>query len=285
MGTNNPGENYMNTSMTGVGKLSRKLLTVAVIGVATSLAHAQSLNTSTTGPNNVYIEQIGNTNTITIQQVGASNNVGGIAGTTITTDGSGVTTWNPTAPTSINYATVNGSNNTVADTQTGQGNTAQYNIKGNNNTYNSTVTGDNNNTYLQIGDVGNPTNLRNVVNETITGSNNQSLQKLIGSDINSSLSVTGGYNQVTENLLSSKGSSTIGITGSNNILYSEQTDVAGANGHSLTQTVTGSYNSITTQQQGSIDTTVNIATTGDHNTVTVRTSSATIINPLTASAR
>lgn len=272
----------MKTSMTGVGKLSRKLLTVAVFGAFVSMVQAQNVST---GPNNVYIEQIGNTNTITIQQVGASNNVGGIAGTTIATDSNGVTTWNTTAPTSINYGTVNGSNNTVAVTQTGQSNTAQYNIKGNNNTYNSTVTGDNNNTYLQIGDTSNPTNLRNTVNETITGSNNQSLQKLVGSDINSTLSVTGSYNQVTQNLLSSKGTSGITIAGSNNILYSEQTDVAGSDGHALVQSVTGSYNSITTQQQGSIDTTVNIATIGDHNTISVRTSSATIINPLTAAAR
>jgi hypothetical protein len=47
----------------------------------------------------------------------------------------------------------------------------------------------------------------------------------------------------------------------------------------------GDYNSITTQQQGFNDTTVNIKTTGDHNTITVRTSSTSIVNPVSAIAR
>jgi hypothetical protein len=248
-------------------------------------AQAQSVNNTATGPNNVYIEQIGNTNTITIQQVGGANNVGGVAGTTVTTDTNGVTTWNATAPSGSNYGTIRGSNNTVGVTQTGSSNSAQYNIRGNNNSYSSTVTGDSNTTFLQIGTSSSATNLRNSVTEVITGSGNQTLQKIVGNDVYSSLTITGGNNQVTQNLLSSKGSSNIAITGGNNIMYAEQTDVAGANGHSLTTMVAGDYNSIVTQQQGTIDTTVNIRNTGDHNTITVRTSSATIINPLTAAVR
>jgi hypothetical protein len=50
-------------------------------------------------------------------------------------------------------------------------------------------------------------------------------------------------------------------------------------------TTTGDYNSTTVQQQGFNDTTVNIATTGSHNTITVRTSSAAIASPATAIAR
>jgi hypothetical protein len=48
---------------------------------------------------------------------------------------------------------------------------------------------------------------------------------------------------------------------------------------------TGDFNSITTQQQGFNDTTVNILTTGSHNTITVRTSSSAIVGPNTAIAR
>ena len=48
---------------------------------------------------------------------------------------------------------------------------------------------------------------------------------------------------------------------------------------------TGGYNSITTQQQGTNDTTVNIQTTGSNNTITVRSSNSTIASPVSAIAR
>ena len=47
--------------------------------LAMSLSFA-ALATDATGPNKVYIEQVGNSNLITIEQVGGTNNVGGIAG-------------------------------------------------------------------------------------------------------------------------------------------------------------------------------------------------------------
>jgi hypothetical protein len=62
-------------------------------------------------------------------------------------------------------------------------------------------------------------------------------------------------------------------------------DAAGANGHYLKQVVAGDFNSVTTQQQGSNDTTVDIRATGSHNTITVRTSSSTIASPATAIVR
>jgi hypothetical protein len=55
--------------------------------------------------------------------------------------------------------------------------------------------------------------------------------------------------------------------------------------HGLTVNTTGDYNSITTQQQGSNDTTVDIKTTGSNNTITVRSSNSAIISPVSAIAR
>jgi hypothetical protein len=87
-------------------------------------------------------------------------------------------------------------------------------------------------------------------------------------------------------LKSSNGISDISITGGGNKLDIEQFDASGANGHYLKQIISGSSNSVMTQQQGTNDTTVDIKTTGDNNTITVRTSSAsTITNPRTAVAR
>ena len=83
-------------------------------------------------------------------------------------------------------------------------------------------------------------------------------------------------------LLSSSGTSNIDINGNSNVLFTEQTD---AGVHTLTLNVIGGFNSITTQQQGNNNTDVNLTITGTNNTTTIRTSSTTIVNPMTAVAR
>lgn len=240
--------------------------------------------TGITGPNNVYIEQIGNTNLITIEQVGNANNVGGVTNQSLSVDSSNVTTLVPSAPSSTNYATITGSSNQITMFQTGGANSAQYSIFGSHNDYTTTVIGDNNQTFLSIGVLGSP-NVHDSVTESITGSNNLSIQKLLGDYITSNLILSGSYNQSTQYLYSTNGTSTINVTGDNNVLISEQKDSAGITGHTLIEYIIGNYNSIVTQQQGSTDTNINITTTGDHNTITVRSSNSTIVNPLTAVAR
>ena len=222
------------------------------------------------GPNKVFIEQIGSHNTVTIEQVGTANLVGGVA--------SG-------GPTSSNYGTITGSNNTLALTQTGDTNKAQYNLLASDSFYTSNILGSSNETKLTIGDLTNATNLRVNVTETVTGDQNKLIQNVIGSDIISNVTLTGDQNEVNKNLLSSFGQSALTVTGGNNKFDIEQTGIGGAAGHKVTQMVTGDFNSVVTQQQGSNDTIINIAINGGHNTVTVRTSNATIVNPMTAVAR
>jgi hypothetical protein len=246
-----------------------KMLVALPLLFATTLVFAQAQNLST-GPNNVYIEQVGNTNTVTIEQVGGTNRVGGIANAT---------------PSNTNYATITGSSNVLTLTQTGDNNLNQYNVKGNNNVYTNTTTGNGNKSKLTVGDANNASNLRNLVTETITGNDNTIIQNIIGNDITSTLAIIGSTNEVTKDLKSTNGISDISITGSNNKLDIEQFDVAGASGHYLKQVIAGNYNSVITQQQGTNDTTVDIKTTGDHNTITVRTSSSAIATPRTAVAR
>jgi hypothetical protein len=108
---------------------------------------------------------------------------------------------------------------------------------------------------------------------------------MIGNNITSSTVLLGSSNQVTKELKSSNGTSDIDVTGNSNIFNIQQVDAAGANGHYLKQVVAGDFNSVTTQQQGSNDTTVDIRATGSHNTITVRTSSGTIASPATAIVR
>ena len=96
---------------------------------------------------------------------------------------------------------------------------------------------------------------------------------MIGSDIQSRLTLISGSdnNKITKNLLSRFGQSDVTITGDKNKLDIEQTGTGGAAGNRLVQNITGDYNSIVTQQQGSNDTNVNISVNGGHNTITVRT--------------
>jgi hypothetical protein len=261
-------------------KLNTAQTMFAVLAFVSVNAAAQNV---ATGPNKVYLEQIGSTNTIVVQQVGGTNNVGGTNGNVVVGN-NGVTVFTPAAPSSTNYATITGSNNTVGLDQTGSNNSAQYAITGSNNTYNSTVAGNNNQTRLIMGGAGTPANY-NTITETVTGSNNLILQNVQSSNTVSNIGIVGSTNQVTTDLLSSRGSSTIQITGSTNVINAEQTGASGATGHILVNNVVGDYNSITTQQQGSIDTTIDLKTTGSFNTITVRSSDSAIVNSRTAIAR
>jgi len=250
--------------MTNYRVLSGIILLLGAVVVPTSFAQTVS-----TGPNKVYIEQIGNTNTITIEQVGGSNNVGGTS---------------TTAPGSTNYGTIFGSANTLALTQTGDANNSQYNIKGSTNIYTSTVTGNTNSSKLVVGNTTTPS-LRNNLTETVLGNANTLDTTVVANDVISTIAIAGNTNEVTSVLRSNRGASDIDIAGNNNKLDIEQLDAAGANGHLLKQVIVGDYNSIVTQQQGINDTTVDLKTTGDHNTITIRTSSTSITSPKTAVAR
>jgi hypothetical protein len=236
-----------------------------------------------TNPNNVYIEQLGNANAISINQVGGSNNVGGITGSLSVDSQTHISTILPAIPSSSNYATVNGSSNTISISQQGSDNWMQYYINGSDNNFFSSSTGNGNRSRLSFD--ANSANLRNTISAAITGSNNYTIQSISGNDINSSATISGNNNQITEDLHSSKGVVNTTITGSNNILFSAQSDTAGAFGHSLSNFIVGDYNSITTQQQGINDTSIDIRTTGDHNTISVNSSSSAIINPLFAISR
>lgn len=236
-----------------------------------------------TGPNKVYLEQIGDSNTITVEQVGGTNNVGGTAGN-VTVNGSNVTTLTPDAPSTTNYATVTGSNNVVSINQLGSNNSAQYSITGSTNNYSSTITGSSNQTKLTVG-TANAAVSNNSITESVVGNTNMIITNVQASNVVSNVSITGSTNQVTLDLLTTGGDANTQITGSNNIVISEQRDAGGGNAHSLINTINGNYNSIVTQQQGTNDTTVNLNTDGSHNTITVRSSSGAIVGSKTAVAR
>jgi hypothetical protein len=253
-------------------------------------SHISLATDLSTGPNNVYIQQLGTSNTITIEQVGGTNNISGHAGIT-SVDSGGITTITPDIASSSNYAVINGSNNIFNISQHGSNDWAQYNIRGNDNTYTSTIIGSSNQTQLVIGDQNNTSNQYNIINESITGDNNLSIQNIIGKYITSTLTISGNSNQITQNLTGNSGTGSsagshdttnFNISGGSNIINAEQTDVGI---HSLIETITGNSNAITTQQQGANNTSINIDTQGGFNTITVRTSSSSLVSPQSAIAR
>ena len=122
----------------------KKQILAMLLFALTGTVFAQS---ASTGPNKVYIEQIGSSNLITIEQVGGTNNVGGVTGS-IAIDNNNITTWTPNSPSGLNYATITGNNNNVTLTQHGLIDWATYNIFGDNNTYTSYITGNSNKTKL-----------------------------------------------------------------------------------------------------------------------------------------
>lgn len=101
----------------------------------TNAAKVQSFASRTTNDSRVYIEQIGNMNSITFQQSGTKNNYAGYTGNGSSNDIDIVQSGN--ASTQVNYANVNvtGNSNTVSVTQssTGGAKGAFVNIQNNNN--------------------------------------------------------------------------------------------------------------------------------------------------------
>ena len=111
------------------------------------------------------------------------------------------------------------------------------------------------------------------------------ITNIVGGNNTLTSTVTGNTNQITQNVNTTNASITNTATGNNNVFNFQQVDTAGANGHVLVAATVGDYNSISTQQQGTNDTTLNINTSGNHNTITIRSSSGTIVNPVSAIAR
>lgn len=101
----------------------------------TNAAKVQSFASRTTNDSRVYIEQIGNMNSITVQQSGTKNNYAGYTGNGSSNDIDIVQSGN--SSTQVNYANVNvtGNSNTVNVTQssTGGAKGAFVNIQNNNN--------------------------------------------------------------------------------------------------------------------------------------------------------
>lgn len=237
--------------------------------------------------NSIYIDQSGDNSTIDITQTGAGNVVRGIQGV-----GTGNTT-----PAKI-YGNNNaidirqiGSTNTLnlgvnASTATGRayGIDLTYYVTGNNASAtinsNNAGTGTSGSNFIDVRQTGNSASInlnmlgsKNDFTAVTSGGASNSITATINADETvTDISMTGGgSNSFTGTLSSNKGHVDITTVGASNGITLSQTGTAGTNGHSFTLDLTGSSNTFNVTQSGSIDTTVNLLSSGSGNTWNITT--------------
>ena len=203
----------------------------------------------------VYIEQIGDSTTITVVQSG----------------GTGNTVGNSTTP-----AYINGSSNTVSVTQTGSSNTATLNVDGGSSTVTTSDVGSSNTTTVNIDGASGTT-----TTTSVTGDSNQvnickTVDALGGctdgittNDTTQTVTITGDTNKANLNINSANAVTTLDVTGSNNVVDVSQTGVAGTVGHTITADHTGSNGQLSISQSGSNDQNAVITSNGDGLTLSV----------------
>ena len=256
-----------------------------------------SASTAWAADSQLYIDQSGDSNTITINQGDGGSSTGGnkIGGTASTT------------PSATNRAVITGNNNLINIDQAGTADSLQLSLKNgfssayssttrNNNTYTNTFNytnqGDNATAYFDIKGTGGATATNNLINvqqsgngaginlqitgstndvtaTTSGGSNNTITSTITGSSNSQGISLTGG----------GANSATLTQTGSSNIL--NLTSVGASNSYTVTQSGTGhdaelsfngSSNTATVTQSGSTAASnVNVTSVGSNNTFSITT--------------
>ena len=272
----------METSRTGAGGLSRKVLTILVLSAMATLGHAAD--------NSIYIEQSGDNSTITMTQDGSGNKVKGIL-----TNGTAGGTTDP--------AKLTGNAQTINIEQTGATNTLSLGV---NSTQGGTVSGyanigvnlnyvdsgGGNTGYININNNGTGTAIGNVVGITQAGggatttlnmtgtSNNLSVTQSGGANnsftgtINADETVAtvsntlGGGNSTTLNMTGNKGQVSVTTTGATNTTNITQS-AFGSTGAQVILNVNGSGNTTDVTQTGLFDHYASIAVTGSGNGITL----------------
>lgn len=237
--------------------------------------------------NSIYVDQSGDNSTIDITQTGAGNIIRGIQGV-----GTGNTT-----PSKI-YGDNNaidirqiGSTNTLnlgvnASTATGRayGIDLTYYVTGNSGSAtinsNNAGTGTSGSNFIDVRQTGNSAGInlnilgsKNDFTAVTSGGANNSITATITADetINNISMTGGGANTLTSTQTSNKGRVDLTTVGASNTIVLNQSGTAGTNGHAFLYNLTGSNNSMTATQSGTIDTTINVQSAGSGNTWNITT--------------
>jgi hypothetical protein len=257
----------MITSKTGAGSLSRKLTAILVLSAMSTLGY--------TADNSIYINQSGSTSEINMIQDGAGNVVRGVQGVgggnttpaTINGDSNTVTVNQVGTGNTLNF----GIQTTIDANPLTNGNTFNYSVTGNNATAtidsNANGAGSSASNYLNVIQTGNYAGLT----ANILGSNNSIVASTAGGSNNTILTTTNGNSN----------SQTIAVTGggSNNVTINQGIGGSAVTGGSLATSnnngtvnlsITGASNAVTIAQTsaGYADTTV-LALNGSSNVANI----------------
>jgi hypothetical protein len=205
----------MKQSQTSGSKLLSKLLTV----VFTLGAY------NTVWANEVYIEQIGSSSTVTITQEGADNRIG----------------------TSQNPAYIGSGSNTVIIDQIGSTNTLDMVVNGTGTDVTVSTTGSNNIQEIACGTTSSAGCSGSAITQTIAGDSND-VKQLLGDGANhtSNISITGDTNTVTHtSTATGTTSADITVSGNTNTVSVTQ---SGMLNNSVSVTSTGDSNNISITQ-------------------------------------
>jgi hypothetical protein len=219
----------MKKRITGVGKLSRKVLTsLMMAGMLSSGAWA----------NDVYVEQIGDNSTVSITQTGAGNMVNGnLAGLGNSDD----------------PALIRGDLNDVTINQLGSGNILSLILNNENNGTGATVVlsadGSSNTQNVSCGTALSSSCNASIIRSEIIGSNNNTVQTLSGGAIKSTIAINGSWNNVTH-------------TASGAGFHSGEITVSGSGSN-------GAANAVTLTQSGAMTKNAVISSNGSNNNVIV----------------
>jgi hypothetical protein len=205
--------------------------------------------------NIVYIDQSGNNVDVNVVQTGTANRIGS----------------------AVDPIYLNGDNQTVIAIQTGNGNELYMGVvsaTGGTGIADVTVRqiGDLNTADIRCGTGQGDANCNQLdLNARFTGNSNNLVFKGAGANIRTSMDVTGDNNTFNMDILSPNASQTILVTGDYNDFDITKTGLGGTFGHSLYVNLTGTANTITTQQYGSSETVININSVGSNGTFNIKT--------------
>lgn len=205
--------------------------------------------------NKVYIDQSGQNVDVNITQTGSGNYLG-----------TGLTS-------SAIY--MRGDNQKLVSIQTGNNNGVKgWFVSGTGNGADATVTirqiGNSNLIEAHCGD-GSLSNCNKLdVNWKFTGNSNELKFNGSGTNITSQIETIGNGNKFYIDALSNKDTQLLTVTGDNNTFNAKQTG-GSTNGQSLAVNLQGTGNSITTLQEGTVDTLININSVGSNGTFNIKT--------------
>lgn len=108
------------------------------------------------------------------------------------------------------------------------------------------------------------------MNARFTGNSNSLTFHGSGENIRNSMDIAGNNNTFNMDILSPNATQTLLVTGDYNDFDITQTDLGGTFGHSLYVNLTGSLNTVTTEQYGASETTIHITSVGSNGTFNIK---------------